>query len=44
MLPGVIAMRVGGRLEWDAHKMRFTNNNEANQYLRSHFRQGWKFA
>jgi predicted dehydrogenase len=44
MLLGVIATRVEGKLEWDAQKMRFTNNNEANKYLRPHFRKGWRFA
>ncbi|MEK7407222.1 MAG: Gfo/Idh/MocA family oxidoreductase, partial [Acidobacteriota bacterium] len=34
MLLGVIAMRFEGRLEWDAQKMRFTNNREANQHLK----------
>jgi len=44
MLLGVIAMKFEGKLDWDAQKMRFTNNNQANQYLRPHFRKGWKFA
>jgi len=44
MLLGVIAMKFEGTLEWDAQKKRFTNNNEANQYLKPRFRKGWKFA
>ena len=44
MLLGVIAMRVEGKLLWDAQKMRFTNNPEANKYLKPQFRKGWKFA
>ena len=44
MLLGVISMRYDGKLEWDASKMRFTNNNEANKYLRPKFRKGWQFA
>ena len=44
MLLGVIAMKFEGKLDWDAQKMRFTNNNQTNQYLRPHFRKGWKFA
>jgi predicted dehydrogenase len=44
MLLGVIAMKFEGRLDWDARAMRFTNNNEANKYLRPAFRKGWKFA
>src|SRR5574340_15639 len=43
MLLGVIAMRVEGKLLWDAQKMRFTNNSEANSYLRPNFRKGWKW-
>ncbi len=41
-LLGVIAMRVKNRkLEWDAKNMRFTNCDEANQYIRPVFREGW---
>lgn len=43
MLLGVIAMRYEGKLEWDAARMRFTNNSEANKYLKPTFRKGWKF-
>jgi predicted dehydrogenase len=43
MLLGSIAMRFEGKLEWDAAKMRFTNNNDANQYLKPKFRKGWGF-
>jgi hypothetical protein len=44
MLLGVIALRVDGKLEWDAAKMRFTNSAEANQYLKPAFRKGWSFT
>jgi predicted dehydrogenase len=44
MLLGVIAMKFEGKLMWDAEKMRFTNNNEANEYLKPKFRKGWKFV
>lgn len=44
MLLGVIALRVEGKLEWDSAKMRFTNNNEANQYLRPKMRKGFAIA
>jgi hypothetical protein len=44
MLLGVIALRVEGKLEYDAAKMRFTNNSAANQYLKPTFRKGWSFA
>lgn len=29
-------------LKWDAAKMRFTNNNEANKFIRKKFRKGWE--
>ncbi len=44
MLLGVIALRVEGKLEWDAAKMRFTNNSDANKYLRPTFRKGWSLT
>lgn len=44
MLLGVIALRVEGKLEYDAAKMRFTNNNEANKYLKPTFRKGWSLT
>jgi predicted dehydrogenase len=44
MLLGVIAMKYEGKLDWDAQKMRFTNNNEANQYLKPNFRKGWGWS
>ena len=44
MLLGVIALRVEGKLEWDAAKMRFANNTEANKYLKPTFRKGWSLT
>jgi hypothetical protein len=44
MLLGVVATRVEGKLEWDAAKMRFTNNAEANKYLKPTFRKGWSLT
>ena len=44
MLLGVIAMKFEGKLTWDAERGRFTNNNEANEYLKPKFRKGWKFV
>ncbi len=41
MVLGVIAVRVEGKLEWDSAKMRFTNNAEANKYIRPFYRKGW---
>ncbi len=39
---GAIAYRFKGKLEYDAQAMRFTNNPEANQYLKPDFRKGWE--
>jgi len=44
MLLGVVAMRVEGKLMWDAQQMRFTNNAEATALLKPKFRKGWKFV
>jgi hypothetical protein len=44
MLTGVIAMKYEGKLEWDAAKGQFSNNRDANKWLRPTFRKGWKFA
>ncbi len=41
MLLGVIATRFDGKLVWDAERMRFSNNDEANRYLKPTFRTGW---
>ncbi len=42
VLLGVIASRVGaGRLDWDARRMRFTNSDTANQFIRDEYRSGW---
>jgi predicted dehydrogenase len=38
MLLGTIAMKVEGKLEWDATKKQFSNNSAANQYLKPNFR------
>ena len=37
-----VALRAGGKIEWDAKKMRVTNNKEANQFVRHQYRKGWK--
>lgn len=44
MLLGAIAMKYDGKLDWDSQRMRFTNNSEANKYLKPTFRKGWKFV
>lgn len=39
---GAIAYRFEGKLEYDAKTQRFTNNAEANQYLKPALRKGWE--
>jgi predicted dehydrogenase len=42
MLLGCVAMRTGKKLEWDGPKMRANNAPEAAQFVRRHYRKGWK--
>ena len=37
-----IALRVPGKLEWDAKNLRITNNAEANELVKPVFRKGWE--
>ena len=37
-----IAFRVPGMLQWDSKNQRFTNNAEANKYVKPVFRKGWE--
>jgi hypothetical protein len=39
---GAIALRVPGKLIWDANKRRFSNSEEANRHLRPLTRKGWE--
>jgi hypothetical protein len=39
---GAIATKLNCKLEWDAEKMKITNNSEANQLLKPFVRKGWK--
>ena len=39
---GAIALRVPGKLMWDANRRRFSNNEEANRLLKPFLRQGWE--
>ncbi len=41
---GAIALHFEGKLEWDPGKMRFTNNAQANEYVKPSFRKGWSFV
>lgn len=42
MVLGAVAARVEGKLLWDPKKMEFTNNKEANKYVKPNFRKGWE--
>lgn len=41
VLLGNIAIRAGKQLDWDAENARFTNNPDADKYLREAYRSGW---
>lgn len=41
---GAIATKLNCRLEWDAEKMKITNNSAANQLIRPVVRKGWKIG
>ncbi len=41
ILLGNVAMRVGKKLEWDSANLKCTNCHEADQYIRTEYRQGW---
>ena len=39
---GNVAIRAGGKkLEWDGPNMKFTNDSEADKFLRTEYREGW---
>lgn len=39
---GAVATHYDGKLMWDAQKLEFTNNKEANKWIRPAFRKGWE--
>jgi predicted dehydrogenase len=41
ILLGVVAIRVGKKLEWDGPNMQAKNNSEAAKYVRREYRDGW---
>jgi predicted dehydrogenase len=41
ILLGNVAMRAGGKLEWDAEQLKFRNNRNADAFLRTEYRPGW---
>ena len=42
MVLGAVAARVEGKLLWDPKRMEFTNNREANKFVKPVFRKGWE--
>jgi len=41
VLLGVVALRAGGKVEWDGPGMKVTNNPDANQYIKRDYRKGY---
>jgi predicted dehydrogenase len=41
VLLGNVALRAGGKIQWDAKQLKVTNRREANQYVRADYRKGW---
>ena len=41
MLLGLVALRSGKKIEWDAKKMRVKNVPEANRFIHNDYRKGW---
>ena len=42
VLLGVVAVRTGRKLEWDARKGRITNDPALNKYIKVSAREGWR--
>jgi len=43
-LLGLVAMRVGKKIQWDAKAMKATNAPEADKFLKENYRSGWEVA
>ncbi len=41
MLLGLVALRSGKKIEWDAKKMHVKNAPEANRFIHNDYRKGW---
>lgn len=41
VLLGNVAFRVGGKLEWDASRLRVKNNRDAERFIKKQYRAGW---
>jgi predicted dehydrogenase len=42
VLLGVVAFRVGKKIEWDGPNMKATNCPEADQFIKTEYRKGWE--
>jgi predicted dehydrogenase len=42
VLLGNVALRAGRRIEWDAKKLKVTNDKAANRFLKTEYRKGWQ--
>jgi predicted dehydrogenase len=42
ILLGNVAVRAGGKIEWDGPNLKITNNKDANNLLHYEYRTGWK--
>ena len=41
LVPGAVATHYDGKLLWDAQKLEFTNNKDANKWIKPQVRKGW---
>ncbi len=44
ILLGVVSLRTEGKIEWDAAKMRISNNADANKYVKPFVKKGWQMT
>jgi hypothetical protein len=44
MLLGVVSLRAGTKIHYDAANMRVTNSEKANEFLRREYRTGWTLS
>ena len=43
-LLGVLAQRFGGKIKYNADKMKITNRKELNNYIKEPVRKGWEYG
>lgn len=42
VLLGQVALRAGKPLEWDAKRLMVTNAKDANRFVKTEYRKGWR--